>query len=191
MFPFESWDDVQSVADELHARFRIIPILAVGCGLRPEELFGLHRADVDRENRLLRVERRYTGGMLKEGGKTAGSVRSIPLRQLVLDAIDAMPPQDRHTDPRSRGAWGSSTSSGSVTASGRRRFARRARAPPDLRLPSHVRDVGDRRRRAALAARDDHGYVRRTDRGHVCPVVEADECGAARAFDAYDAVASG
>lgn len=53
----------------------------------------MHRADVDRENGVLRVERRYTGGMLKPGGKTAGSVRSIPLRKVVLEAIDAMPPR--------------------------------------------------------------------------------------------------
>ncbi|MGZ4289603.1 MAG: site-specific integrase, partial [Gaiellaceae bacterium] len=87
----ESWAEVKAVADELHPRFRVIPLLAVGCGLRPEELFGLHRADVDRQERLLRVERRYTGGLLKPGGKTAGSVRSIPLRQVVLDALDAAP----------------------------------------------------------------------------------------------------
>lgn len=31
--------------------------------------------------------------MLKQGGRTAGSVRSIPLRQIVLDAIEAMPPR--------------------------------------------------------------------------------------------------
>ena len=93
VLPFETWAEVQAVADELHPRFRAIPILAVGCGLRPEELFALHRADVDRDARLLTVERRYTGGMLKPGGKTAGSVRKIPLRQVVLDALDAMPPR--------------------------------------------------------------------------------------------------
>jgi integrase len=91
VLPFESWAEVQAVADELEPRFRVIPVLAVGCGLRPEELFGLHRADVDHQARLLRVERRYTGGMLKPGGKTAGSIRSIPLRQMVLDALNAMP----------------------------------------------------------------------------------------------------
>lgn len=93
VLPFESWAEVEAVAAELPARFRVIPFLAVGCGLRPEELFGLHRADVDRQTRLLRIERRYTGGILKPGGKTAGSVRSIPLRQVVLDALDAMPPR--------------------------------------------------------------------------------------------------
>jgi integrase len=93
VLPFEAWEEVFAVADELHPRFRAFPILAVGCGLRPEELFALHRADVDRERRLLRVERRFTGGMLKPDGKTAGSVRSIPLRQVVVDALDAMPPR--------------------------------------------------------------------------------------------------
>lgn len=91
--PFESWAEVEAVVGELDPRFAAIPILAVGCGLRPEELFALHRADIDRENRLLRVERRYTGRTLKQGGKTAGSVRQVPLRQRVLDALDGLPPR--------------------------------------------------------------------------------------------------
>lgn len=91
VLPFESWAEVEAVADELRPHLRIIPILAVGCGLRPEELFGLHRSDVDRANGVLRINRRYTGGILKEGGKTDGSVRAIPLRGKVLDALDAMP----------------------------------------------------------------------------------------------------
>ncbi len=33
------------------------------------------------------------GGVLKEGGKTDGSVRSVPLRKVVMDALDAMPPR--------------------------------------------------------------------------------------------------
>jgi integrase len=89
--PFETWDEVRAVADELDERYRAIPLVLVGTGLRPEELFGLHRADVDRKAGLLRVERRYTGGLLKPGGKTRGSVRSVPLRRIVLDALEAMP----------------------------------------------------------------------------------------------------
>ena len=76
---------------ELDPRYRAIPIVGVGTGLRPEELFGLHRTDVDRQAGLLHVRRRFTGGMVKEGGKTDGSVRSVPLRRRVLDALDAMP----------------------------------------------------------------------------------------------------
>jgi integrase len=54
---------------------------------------GLHRADVDREAQLVHVRRRFAGGELKEGGKTPGSVRTVPLRQVVLQALDAMPPR--------------------------------------------------------------------------------------------------
>lgn len=31
--------------------------------------------------------------MLKEGGKTDGSVRAVPLRKVVMEALDAMPPR--------------------------------------------------------------------------------------------------
>ena len=51
----------------------------------------LRRADVDRTAGVLHVRRRCTGGTVKDGGKTDASVRTIPLRRLVLDAIEAMP----------------------------------------------------------------------------------------------------
>jgi integrase len=89
--PFESWDEVSTVSAELDPRYRAIPVFAVGTGLRPEEWIGLHRSDVDREARSVQVRRRFTGGLLKDGGKTPGSVRSVPLRQVVLDALEAMP----------------------------------------------------------------------------------------------------
>lgn len=88
--PFESWDDVEAVAGELDARYRAIPIVAAGTGLRPEELFGLHRADVDRENRRLHVRRRFTGGVVKPGTKT-GAERFVPFGEKVLAALDALP----------------------------------------------------------------------------------------------------
>jgi integrase len=92
VFPFETWGDVEAVADELDPRYRAIPAVAVGTGLRPEELFGLHRADVDRTAGVLHVRRRFTGGELKPGTKT-GPERVVPLRQRVLDALDALPPR--------------------------------------------------------------------------------------------------
>jgi integrase len=93
VFPFETWAEVEAVAGELDARFAAIPIVLVATGLRPEELFGLHRSDVDRASRTLSVERRYTTGMLKPGGKTPRSVRVVPLTQRALTALDAMPPR--------------------------------------------------------------------------------------------------
>jgi integrase len=80
VLPFETWDDVEKVVDELDPRFAAIPVVAVGCGIRPEELVGLHRADIDRAGSVLHVRRRFTGDELKPGTKT-GPERAVPLRQ--------------------------------------------------------------------------------------------------------------
>jgi integrase len=91
--PFETWAEVEAVAAELDKRYQAIPTVLVGCGLRPEELFGLHRSDIDRDAKVLHDRRRYSDGMLKQGGKTPGSTRVVPLRQRVLDALEEMPPR--------------------------------------------------------------------------------------------------
>ena len=41
---------------------------------------------------MLHVRRRFTGSVVKPGTKT-GPERAVPLRQRVLDALDAMPPR--------------------------------------------------------------------------------------------------
>lgn len=92
VFPFESWEEVEAVAAELDVRYRAIPIVAVGTGLRPEELYGLHRSDVDRERRVIHVQRRYTQLRLKQGCKTEAS-RFVPFGERVLAALDSMPPR--------------------------------------------------------------------------------------------------
>lgn len=89
--PFATWEDVQAVADELDSRYRAVPIFAVGTGLRPEEWIALERRDIDRAAGVVHVRPRYTQGELKDGGKTAASVRRVPLRARVLDALDDMP----------------------------------------------------------------------------------------------------
>jgi integrase len=91
--PFETWEQVDSVVEELDPRYAAIPVVLVGTGLRPEEMFGLERRDVDREAGVLHVRRRFTQGVLKQGGKTDGSTRAVPLRQRVRDALEAMPPR--------------------------------------------------------------------------------------------------
>jgi integrase len=91
VLPFESWEEVETVAGELDPRYAAIPIFAVGTGLRPEEWIALERGDVDRQAGVVRIRRRFTQGVLKEGGKTEGSVRAVPLRKRVLDALDAHP----------------------------------------------------------------------------------------------------
>ena len=90
--PFQSWDEVEAVAAELDERYRAIPIVAAGTGLRPEELFGLHRADVDKECGRIHVHRRATQGEVKPGTKTGGE-RFVPYGERVAAALESLPPR--------------------------------------------------------------------------------------------------
>jgi integrase len=85
--PFDSWEDVEAVAEELGPWGPVV-LVAVGTGLRPEELFALEWRDVDRRSSVVQVRRAFTRGRLKEWGKTE---RSRCLRQRVLEALDAVP----------------------------------------------------------------------------------------------------
>lgn len=89
--PFESWAEVEAIADELPAYYRHIPVVLVGTGLRPEELYGLERRDLDVKNGVLSVERVYTQGRLKPCMKSNRQRRRVPLRAKVLEVLEAMP----------------------------------------------------------------------------------------------------
>lgn len=91
--PFESWEEIQAIADELDPRLRAVPLFAVGTGLRPEEWIALERRDVDRKAGVVTVDRVYTQGRLKQCQKTSRQRRRVPLRRRVLDALEAMPPR--------------------------------------------------------------------------------------------------
>jgi integrase len=91
--PFDAWEQVETICEELDPRYAAIPTVLVGCGLRPEELFGLDRRDLDLEAGVLTVERVFSQGMLKDCKKSSRQRRRVPLRGRVVDAIAAMPPR--------------------------------------------------------------------------------------------------
>ena len=70
------------------------PIVLVGTGLRPEELFGLDRRDLDLDAGVLTVEPVFSQGVLKDCKKSSRQRRRVPLRgRVVVDAITGMPPR--------------------------------------------------------------------------------------------------
>ena len=97
--PFETWDELEAIGEELHERYRAVPVVLAGTGLRPEELWGLERRDVDRKNGVLSVERVFTQGRLKRCKKSDLQRRRVPLRAKVLEALDAMPTPQRFDGP--------------------------------------------------------------------------------------------
>lgn len=91
--PFVSWEEIEAIADEFDPRFAAIPAFAAGTGLRPEEFLALERRDLDRDAGVVTVERVYSQGRLKPCAKTSRQRRRVPLRQRVLDALEALPPR--------------------------------------------------------------------------------------------------
>jgi integrase len=89
--PFESWDDLEAIAEELWEIYAPIPIVLAGTGLRPEELYGLEWRDVDLQADVLSVERVYTQGVLKPCKKSDRQRRRVPLRARVVEALESMP----------------------------------------------------------------------------------------------------
>jgi len=84
-----TWDVVWAIVDEIDERYTAAPVVMAGAGLRPEELVGLHRAD--RNHRILSIRRVYSSGELKEPKKSDRQLRDVPLRRVVIDALDNQP----------------------------------------------------------------------------------------------------
>jgi integrase len=91
ILPFATLDEVDAVAAELLKRYRAIPLVGCLTGLRPSELLGLERRDVDRVAKVLHVRRVLIGGQLRTYGKTAHALRVVPLAEKALEALEAHP----------------------------------------------------------------------------------------------------
>jgi integrase len=91
--PFETWQQVETVAANLGPVYGPMVIFAAGTGLRPSELFGLDRRDVDRQAGVVYVRRAYANGRLNHT-KTRLSTRAVPLQAKALEAFDRLPASD-------------------------------------------------------------------------------------------------
>ena len=88
---FPSWEALERLGAELPPERRSLPILVAGTGLRPEEWLALERRDVDLRAGVLHVRRIYTDGRVKDYGKQTRSLRRVPLRARVVQALEAHP----------------------------------------------------------------------------------------------------
>jgi integrase len=86
-YPFESWAELEAVAEAIGRRYGPMILFAAATGLRPAEWIALERRDVDREERVVYVRRSFTRGLLKVP-KTEASMRAVPLQARALDALD-------------------------------------------------------------------------------------------------------
>ena len=88
---FGSWEELVRVGEELAPERRSLPVLVAGTGLRPEEWLALERRDLDLKAGVLHVRRVYTDGRVKDVGKQERSLRRIPLRARVVEALESHP----------------------------------------------------------------------------------------------------
>jgi integrase len=89
--PFESWEELEALAERLGARLGAMVLFAAATGMRPGEWVALERRDIDREVRVAYVRRSFSKGRLTHP-KTEASIRAVPLQARTLAALDQLPP---------------------------------------------------------------------------------------------------
>jgi len=91
VFPFETWDEVLAVADQLElVQHQALVRFVAATGLRTEEALGLDWKHVDKRERLIRIEQVYTKQKLKRLGKNDEALRTVILTELAAVALDLM-----------------------------------------------------------------------------------------------------
>lgn len=92
--PFQSQDELDAVAEEIGEWGSFILFLAA-TGLRPGEAIALERKDLDRnaDPPVVLVRRRLSKDKKIEQARKNGKPRRVPLNQIALDALDALPPR--------------------------------------------------------------------------------------------------
>jgi integrase len=88
--PFESWGQLEALAERLGPRFGTMVIFAAATGMRPGEWVALEYRDIDRVGRVAYVNRSFSKGRLSRP-KTEASIRAVPLQARALAALDQLP----------------------------------------------------------------------------------------------------
>ena len=84
--PFESWAEIEAIADGLGPVTGPMITFAAATGLRPAELVALERRDVGDAGGTVYVRRQFVRGQVKQT-KTRRSVRPVPLQSVALEAL--------------------------------------------------------------------------------------------------------
>jgi integrase len=87
--PFDSWQQIRSLAEQLGPTHGPMVLFAAATGLRPSELFALEQRDVDRAAGVVQIRRAYANGRVKQT-KTRLSRRAVPLQRIALEALDQL-----------------------------------------------------------------------------------------------------
>lgn len=87
--PFDSWQQIRSLAEQLGPTHGPMVLFAAATGLRPSELFALEQRDLDRAAGVIQIRRAYANGRVKHT-KTRLSRRAVPLQQIALEALDQL-----------------------------------------------------------------------------------------------------
>src|SRR5215203_2336307 len=91
--PFESWQQIRSLAEQLGPTRGPMVLFAAATGLRPSELFALEQRDVDPAAGVVQIRRAYANGRVKHT-KTRLSRRAVPLQGIALEALDQLQPRE-------------------------------------------------------------------------------------------------
>jgi integrase len=85
--PFESWAEVYKVSEKAGKVYGPLIRFACATGLRPQEWQALEWRHIDFVQRELRVEQTVRSGKIESAAKTDGSLRTVKLQQVALDAL--------------------------------------------------------------------------------------------------------
>jgi integrase len=88
--PFESWKELETLAERLGPHLGPMVLFAAATGMRPGEWVALEQRDIDPAGRVAHVKRSFSKGKLTSP-KTEASIRAVPLQARALAALDRPP----------------------------------------------------------------------------------------------------